>query len=61
MEVIGPPEIALLHLLVIDHLISEGHNAKVGLIWEHPSIWFQEHISRNNISLQHSFVQQECS
>ena len=56
VEVCLLPKLALLQLLIKDHLVSEGHNAKIGFSWEEPTSWFEEHISSNNVCLKHALV-----
>ena len=59
VEVCLLPKLALLQLLIEDHLVSKGHDAKIGLSWEEPSSRFEEHISSNNVCLKHTLVQKE--
>lgn len=61
MEVSGAPELSLLQLLIKDALIGKWHDAKIRLGWEHAPAWLQEHISRNNVSLKHALIQEECT
>ena len=61
VEVSRPPELSLLQLLLVDCLISERHDTKVGLGWEEASIWFQEHVTCDYVGLEHALIKQECS
>ena len=57
VEVSCSPKFALTQLLVIDGFIRERHDAEVGLVGKHQPFWFQEHVPRNDVSLQHALVE----
>ena len=61
IEVCLLPKLALLQLLIEDHLVCEGHDAKIGLSWEEPTSGFEEHISSDYICLKHALVEKECA
>ena len=61
VEVCLLPKLALLQLLVEDYLVCERHDAKIGLSWEEPTSWFEEHISGDDICLKHALVQKESA
>ena len=56
VEVSRPPELSLLQLLLVDCLIGERHDTKVGLGWEEASIWFQEHVTCDYVGLEHALI-----
>ena len=57
MKVSSSPKLGLLELLVINGLIGEWHDAKIGFGREEASTGFEEHVTCNYVRLKHPFVE----
>jgi len=59
VEISRLPKLALLQLLVVDDFIRERHDAEVSLCGEKSTLRLQEHISGDDVSLEHALVEQK--
>ena len=57
VEVSSFPKLRLLKLLVINGLIRERHDTEIGFGREEASAGFEEHVTRNDVSLKHPLVE----
>ena len=57
VEIALSPELNFGQLFIIDGFICERHDTEVSLVWEHQSLWLEEHVSSDDVSFQHTFVE----
>ena len=61
MEVGRSPKLRLAELLVVYSLVCKRHDHQFRTIWEHKAFWFEEHVSRYDVSFQHALIEQEST